>query len=274
MKIEFILKIITFHIIIQVKMDSIISKLDLINISTDDIENTILKLSNNFTQIISIDEIKLHSNIYWGGNGIGDRFCNKKFNYSVIYSNKKIKLYSENLEDFILDEITSKFFELNKNKKGFGIIGIFIHSKRNNITKRPISKEIDKIIKESNCIVCGTFNDIICDHKNDLYNDERVLNVKTQVLEDFQPLCNHCNLQKRQVSKKECELNKIYSAKNIPRYKIYNFQFPWEKKNFDIFDKNTKIDTYWYDPVEFDRKISIYWRFVFPIVEQLKHKNL
>ena len=53
-------------------------------------EDLIIKLSDNFTKIISIDEIKTHESLYWGGNGVGDRFANKLFNYELIYTPLKI----------------------------------------------------------------------------------------------------------------------------------------------------------------------------------------
>ena len=155
-----------------------------------------------------------------------------------------------------------------------GILGIFVHSKRLNIVKRPINRDISLLIKMNSCVSCGSHSDIICDHKNDIYNDERVLNVKTQLLNDFQPLCNHCNLQKRQVFKDEVKNEKIYSAKNLQRYNVYLFEFPWEKKNFDTEDINTKIDTYWYDPIEFNNKIFLYSLYVIPIITAIKMRDL
>lgn len=230
-------------------------------------EDLILTLSNNYTSIISIDVIKQNEKLYWGGNGVGDRWMNKKYNYAVIYSNKKYKIYSENNTDIIDYDIINNY--QNKNK---GIIGIFVFSKRNNIITRPINKTIYKEIIKNNCIICGSNTDIICDHKNDLYNDIRVLDIKTQLIEDFQPLCNHCNLQKRQISKNEERDNKIYSAKNIKRYKEYLFDFPWEKKIYDKNDINCKKDTYWYDPIEFENKIYKYLLYTIPIIKEIKMK--
>jgi|LakMenE01Jun11ns_1017448.scaffolds.fasta_scaffold9951034_6 hypothetical protein len=230
-------------------------------------EDLIINLTNNYTSIISINDIKNNEKLYWGGNGIGDRWMNKKYNYAVIYSNKKYKVYSEN-DDNIPDELISNFID-NQNK---GIIGIFVFSKRNNVINRTINKKIYKEIIKNNCIICGSNTDIICDHKNDLYNDIRVLNTKTQIYNDFQPLCNHCNLQKRQIAKIEEQNNKIYSAKNIKRYLEYNFEFPWEKKYYDKKDINCKKDTYWYDPVEFERKIYKYLLYTIPIITEIKTK--
>ena len=42
-----------------------------------EIINLVKELSNNYTQIISRDEIKKYPIINWGNNGIGDRFARK-----------------------------------------------------------------------------------------------------------------------------------------------------------------------------------------------------
>jgi len=246
------------------KIKNIINMNNIINI-----EELIIKLTENFTKVISINEI-ITNNLYWGGNGVGDRWAQKKFNYSVIYSKKSAKNYSENDTDEIPNDTLNTFIKTNN--KCSGIIGIFVHSKRINIQKRPINKKIHKIIINNSCVICGSNSDIICDHKNDLYNDERVLNTKNQIISDFQPLCQHCNLQKRQVCKKEEQLQNIYSAKNILMFKMFPFEFPWEKKAFDKTDINCKKDTYWFDPVEFTNKIYCYSCFVMPIINELKYK--
>ena len=190
------------------------------------LEEMVIQATNHFTKIVSTVEIKeKYKELHWGNNGVGDRWANKKFNYSVIYSNKNTppKLYSNNDDDTIPIIILNEFLQTNK---GSGIIGIFVHSIRKNTQTRPISTNIRKQITSMSCVVCGT-HATICDHKNDLYNDIRVLNINTQVIRDFQPLCNHCNLQKRQICKMEEQTNTIYSSKNIQRYKCYPFEFTW-----------------------------------------------
>ena len=229
------------------------------------------KASNQFSRIIPTIEIKnTYKELDWGGNGVGDRFANKCFNYTIIYGNRTTRLYSESeiQNEIIPPEILSEFIESHKGS-GSQCIGIFVHSLRTNIQTRPIEKKIHKTITSSACIICGTPK-TICDHKNDLYNDPRVLDSKTQILDDFQPLCNHCNLQKRQIVKEERLLGKIYSAKNMQRYKIYPFEFPWEKKHFDEKDPNCKKDTFWYDPVEFENKIYCYLSYTIPILILLR----
>jgi hypothetical protein len=123
--------------------------------------------------------------------------------------------------------------------------------------------------------MCGSHSNTVIDHKNDLYNDETVLNVDTQTIDDFQVLCTHCNLLKRQISIDEKKNKKIYSAKNLDRFKIYDFEFPWEKMSFekDYIDKYTKHCSLWYDPIEFQRKIRFYELSTLPIVKQIKLRN-
>jgi hypothetical protein len=235
----------------------------------ENIEDRVVRLTSNFTKIVSIDEIKMYSDLYWGGNGVGDRWAKKKFNYCVVYSNKCPKNYSEDINDKIPEELLREFLDMHK---GTGIIGIYVFSKKMMNNSRPIKVSIKKEITNNTCVVCGSNSEIVCDHKNDLYNDMRVLNRETQDISDFQPLCNHCNLQKRQKCKEENETHKIYSAKNIQRYKQYKFEFPWEKKIFDKSDIHCKNDTYWFDPVEFENKIYCYLSYVIPVINAIKRK--
>ena len=229
----------------------------------------VISATDNFTKILSVVDMKKHySELYWGGNGIGDRWCNKYFNYSAIYSKKKPRLYGEYDDNVIPSNVLDEFLQ---NNTGSGIIGIYVHSIRKNNQPRQINKYIYKEIINYSCVVCGT-NETICDHKNDLYNDIRVLNVETQFISDFQPLCNHCNLQKRQICNIEKQTKKLFSAKNIQRYKIYPFEFPWEKKSFDINNINCKTGTFWFDPVEFDKNIYYYSICTIPIINEIKLK--
>ena len=135
---------------------------------------------------------------------------------------------------------------------------------------RPIRKDIDAFFKKQRCVICGCNSDLTTDHKNDLYNDWRVLDSKTQILDDFQCLCRHCNLQKRQINKEEKRNRKVFSAKSLSRFKFYEFEFPWEKKVFDECSVDCKLDTYWYDPVEFEYKIHLYNLYRIPINKMVK----
>lgn len=234
------------------------------------IDAIIVELSNNYTHIIERKLLTQHPRpINWGNNGTGDRWCNKIYNYSVIYRNSKTKLYSQYNTEVIPEDILTAFLA-GRLLTGTGVIGIYIHSIRNNKTNRPISVKISRQIKLSKCVHCGTSSDLICDHKNYLYNDEKVLSTKTQQLSDFQSLCNHCNLLKRQINITEKKQNKLYSALDIPKLNGYDY-FPWEKYTYS---PSVIQDTYWYDPVEFMNKVRLYNRFTLPIVIAIKNRQL
>jgi 5-methylcytosine-specific restriction endonuclease McrA len=123
--------------------------------------------------------------------------------------------------------------------------------------ERPIRDDIRKFYETKPCVVCGDTYNIIIDHKNDLYNDERVLNKTTQTLDDFQPLCNGCNLKKRQICKKTKEIGERYGATNIPSLAVFGIDFIEGGKQFDVNDKNAMVGTYWYDPIRFINYIKM-----------------
>lgn len=121
----------------------------------------------------------------------------------------------------------------------------------NRHTSRPIRPDIHEFHKKMGCVVCGSKSSLVTDHKNDLYNDDRVLNTDTQTMDDFQCLCNHCNLQKRQVNKYTRDTGKRYGATNIPSLKIFNIDFICGNDTFNKDDPNALKGTYWYDPIAF-----------------------
>jgi len=231
------------------------------------IDDEVKKLAGkDYSKIIKRDDLNKAKNkcLHLSGNGTGDRWCRKIFDSFVIYANGSIKVYSENSEDteekYIKDDNVKKFFEENKinknNKNGKTIIGIKIIRKRDKKKlNRPIRRDILKKIREQPCVVCGSNSNIVCDHKNDLYNDPRVLNTKTQTIEDFQSLCNSCNLRKRAVAIKEKKEKRLYGATNMPQFKSFGIDFIGEKKEYDETDPNNKVGTYWYDPVAFTKHV-------------------
>jgi hypothetical protein len=116
---------------------------------------------------------------------------------------------------------------------------------------RNVKKEIQKIIVEQRCAHTGfkgtTQNPIEVDHKNGRYNDQKVLNLETQILNDFQPLCRQANLQKRSDCKK-CKLTGLkFDAKELG-YSISNLdgQFKYER---------SCTGCYWFDPIFFKKNL-------------------
>ena len=118
-----------------------------------EVNDLILTLSHDYTQIIPREVIAEHNSINWGNNGIGSRWVGGRFNYSIVYGNKHVKTYSESLDDKVPDEVLAAF---QTTIRGNSAAGIFVHSVRENIITRPINKKIDAEIKKSSCVVCGT----------------------------------------------------------------------------------------------------------------------
>jgi hypothetical protein len=230
-------------------------------------EQLFILLSNEYTKIISRDELDFYD--FTWDNGKGSRLINLP--YSVIYASGKQNLYNTTEDVSVPENILFDFMKDKPVTKSNKIIGIFLYNiKKKDDVSRNINEIIKKLILENNCVVCGSGSDLVCDHKNDLYNDTRLNNVKKQRITDFQCLCNHCNLQKRQICKNERKNKKLYSAKNIPQFAIYDFVFPWELKVFNENEISCKENTYWFDPIQFNFNINCYSKYVLPLVKAIK----
>ena len=113
------------------------------------------------------------------------------------------------------------------------------------LKNRPIQPWIKKEMKSMCCLHCNK-KGCIPDHKNDLYNDPRVHNINTQLISDFQPLCNSCNIIKaRTFVKTEKEGKRqpapyLYLSLGLP-------SFIEGGEHFDPNDVYGMKGTYWYD---------------------------
>lgn len=114
-----------------------------------------------------------------------------------------------------------------------------------------IRSDIRNFYKNKKCVMLGIKGSsentkIEIDHKDGRKDDWRVSDVKTQKIDDFQPLCKAANDIKRQICKKCKETNKRWSAKNILG-NPYSFYEGDEK-----YDENLGcIGCYQFDPVEY-----------------------
>ncbi len=119
-----------------------------------------------------------------------------------------------------------------------------------------IRQDIKNFYKSQNCVMLGINGNsentkIEIDHKDGRKDDHRISDIKTQKLEDFQPLTKAANDAKRQICIRCKETNKRWNAKNLK-----GNPYP-----FYVGDENyTKelgcIGCYQYDPVEY-RKTSV-----------------
>lgn len=118
---------------------------------------------------------------------------------------------------------------------------------------RGIRNDIKKIISIQNCVHTGfrstTQNPIEVDHKNGRYNVISVLDLSTQSVNDFQPLCRQGNLQKRSDCKKCKETGLRFDAKTI------GYSVSVIKGDVEYY--GTCEGCYWYDPISFKNILSV-----------------
>lgn len=175
----------------------------------------------------------------------------KLYKISTMSANGKISIKWNFTDDEKKD--VYKCFSKFKILKGSYIKYIKVFGKNNTSTLgRPICRNIriDLLKNGSTCVFCGSSSNLIIDHKNDLYNNPRVLCTKTQKKSDFQVLCNGCNLRKREnsnKSKKECKRKGVSNIPFLKSLSKYN-EFIGGNENLDIKNVNAMKGTFWYDP--------------------------
>ncbi len=214
--------------------------------------------NTNMTRIVNVDEFVGEYSVLQLGNG--GSWCRRSATKNYKLATMKVNGTINYLWDPSDEEKTIVYEDFHKNckieKNGFYIQYLKIFGIKAADSSRPIRKDIKDHYKKQPCCVCGRTSELVCDHKNDLYNDPRVLNTKTQTFADFQSLCNSCNLLKRQISKDTIKNGKRYGATNIPSMKPFGIDFTVGDEKFDISDINAMVGTFWYDPIEFNKKIS------------------
>jgi len=230
----------------------------------EEIKKRVNEITKNHENILSIEDaqiLRLHGG---PGNGSGDRtkiskmYVNTTIYGSITHPMTYPKCYNEHIE--LTEEDMKRIEEYKKERKdkglkcGQGVIGFIIQGENDDKqTKRPISKDIKKFHLQSPCVICDT-NKTICDHKNDLYNDPRVLDIKTQTKDDFQSLCNNCNLRKRAVSMKTVKEKKRQPPGAAALAMNGGIEFTYGDETFDPKDPQAMVGTYWYDPIAFGKE--------------------
>ena len=106
-----------------------------------------------------------------------------------------------------------------------------------------IRDDIRIFITKQPCCMCFSKQEVQCDHKNDLKNDPRVLEKATQTIDDFQPLCRHCNCLKRNDKRKMLENGKRIGASKYG----FSVDFISGDETLDVNDPKWYIGTYWGD---------------------------
>ena len=211
------------------------------------------------SRFVHIKEFINKYSIIYSRNGGLARGWERKHQFIKVYNNGYI-WYSWDVGDDQKEKIKTEVEQFRKENNYITYTGsgtqtqlLKIYGLQDKNIYRPIRNDILQHYKEQPCCACGSRSNLVCDHKNDLYNDDRVLDIHTQTLDDFQCLCTHCNLQKRQVNKKTRQTNKRYGATNIPSLETLEVDFIEGDETYDKDDVNAMKGTYWYDVVEFHR---------------------
>lgn len=167
---------------------------------------------------------------------------------------------------------------MNNKERGKPIAFRTVGFMQDKIKKRPIRTDIRKELLEKTprCLHCGTDKTLVIDHKNDMYNDDRVLDKDAQSSSDFQVLCDKCNNDlKHNAHEKEKRTGKLHLAKYLQLPALaFDDVYPWEVavKNYNATDIHCKMYTYWFDVEEFWRRRNIYIHITKHINAQIKSK--
>ena len=218
----------------------------------------------NMTRVVCVDEfVGPYAGLVLGNGGSWTRFdgtFGKAYKAVTVKMDGAIRLSWEATEEEVADiqaRIATYMRDSGKAfAKGTSIYLLFIYGLQTREGSRAIRPDIRARIIRLPCVVCGTNSQVECDHKNDLYNDPRVNNVATQQDDDFQPLCKHCNDQKRQVVKKMKETGKRYGATKIPGLAPLGIDFIAGGEAFNPAAVDAMVGTYWYDPVAFMTEVN------------------
>ncbi len=118
---------------------------------------------------------------------------------------------------------------------------------KENFARQNIRPDIQKAITKKRCAILDISTNVECDHKDGRKDDSRLNTLENQKLEDFQPLCKTANMAKKSHCKKCKESGKRYDATQLG----YSVSFLYGDEN-----SKTCVGCYWYDPKEFNMKIS------------------
>lgn len=117
----------------------------------------------------------------------------------------------------------------------------------------PIAGHIRKHFKGMQCIACSTTKKVIVDYKNGILNNPRVLDINTQTIDDFQPLCTYHYHIKQQYMR-QMLITKIRPPCPDMFFVSHGIYYIEGTEVFDETDVNWGIGSYWYDLDAFRKK--------------------
>ena len=165
-------------------------------------------------------------------------------------------LMFQNGADWCRKESTiAKYFYIEFDKSitsGNGVDRIRLNgykAEEDRIGSQTIRSDIKNYYKNQRCVILYTSNPEV-DHKNGWKNDT-AMDVKTQKMEDFQPLSKAANDAKRQFCKECRRSGKRFDAKQIG----YPMSF-YKGNEKHRGDADGCVGCFWYDPIEFRKHLE------------------
>lgn len=165
-------------------------------------------------------------------------------------------LMFQNGADWCRKESTiAKYFYIEFDKSitpGNGVDRIRLNGykkEEDRIGSQTIRSDIKNYYRDKRCVILYTSNPEV-DHKNGWKNDS-AMDIKTQTLDDFQPLSKAANDAKRQFCKECRRTNKRFDAKQLG----YPMSF-YKGSEFHDGSETGCIGCFWYDPIEFRNNLE------------------
>ncbi|MBX7171585.1 MAG: hypothetical protein K1X72_11560 [Pyrinomonadaceae bacterium] len=132
---------------------------------------------------------------------------------------------------------------------GNSVDRIRLNGFRNDDSSNQVRADLKREIKKRRCVILGTSNPE-ADHKDGRKDNSRVMNLKTQVLDDFQPLSKAANDAKRQICK-ECKATDIrFDAKRL------GYPISVTKGSLNYEESVGCDGCFWYDPLDFRKNLK------------------
>lgn len=164
----------------------------------------VLEETLDFTEpFIHFDRLEELGLVKEPGNGGAWRAFNKYYRFTVVYTTKRKPLHTNTIQEdkSRFESLEGSYTNLKDPKKG-KVLGLFIWGGRTSSNTRYIPVWIRERVcyKGARCLICDTDREIQCDHVDDDYPYIPPDKLKVS---DFQALCQSCNHEKREASKKE-----------------------------------------------------------------------
>lgn len=164
---------------------------------------------------------------------------------------------------FNKDRGVGKKYELEKDNHAGKVRSLGWRNHTDSSKDNSIPKNIRRYYKNKPCIICGSHNDTVIDHK------DKHEKVGSTDINDYQSLCIKCNTLKRSIC------NKCYNSKQ--RYNATERGLPvgWVEGTIDYSHSTIGCKgCYYHDPFYFNSRLSVLPKFLTGVIDSNKDNKL